>query len=129
MCRVLSRKYLHRLIARPYARSSRVFPRCWELLATPPQTKVGGHNIVRRKSTMKTLCKPLYYYYEQEDNARGILRFCVANGPCKLRTGFRGIVRVVIFFFYCYSRTRGSPKSTTNSSPADDFKTKHAGII
>jgi len=96
----------------PTHRESHVFacpafsPRgCWELLrATPPeQTKVG-------EDTMSCVESRQWRHYTNpyiiivrkygKITQRWIRRFCVANGPCKLRTGFRGIVRVVIIFFH-----------------------------
>lgn len=81
---------------------------------------------------IQTLIYYYYYYYAHgKITQRGIRRFCVANGPCKLRTGFHGIVRVVIiiFLWYCYSRTRTFiggyvlNQQQIYSSPADDVAT------
>lgn len=105
---------------------------CWELLRdTPPgQTMVGEGTLSYVENRQwRHYTNPYIIIVRRyaKITQRGIRRFCMANGPCKLRTGFHEIVRVVIIFFsHCYPRTHTYiggyvlNQQRIYSSPADD---------
>jgi len=103
--RVLSRKYTHRLFERAMCSLARHSHPVLGTLAGHPSeadTMVGEDTMSCVESRQwRHYTNPYIIIVRRHGKItqRGIRRFCVANGPCKLRTGFRGIVRVVIIFF------------------------------